>query len=282
MITLLVPTDFSPSSKNALSYAIALSKVLNAKITLLHVYHTVPIDPVFLVQRYKEGMEIFKKEAEIKLKGICEKVKETTSCKCDFINIAGLAKDVIVSQANKTNPELLIMGTENRIAIDKLIFGTITGKVIRETECTLLVIPENIKYQPPKKIAFAMDYHDSDIRDISFIMKLAKKFRSVVDVIHVVSDDENVKFEENFFNDFKKEVRKDHPKTNFNLLEGENIITILEKYIDKEAIDVIAIAKTEKDFFDRIFTGSVSQKMFYKTQIPLLIFKAQDSPVDLY
>jgi nucleotide-binding universal stress UspA family protein len=282
MKILLVPTDFSPVSENALSYAIVMAKVLKAKITLLHAYHTFPVDPGLLIQRDKEDLELFEKAAKLKLKAICEEIEKTTSCKCDFINIAGLAKDVIVSQAKEKKPVLLIIGTENRIAIDQFVFGTITGKVIKETECTLFVIPENAKYHPPKKIVFAMDYHDSDLRNISFILKFARKFRSAVDIVHVVSADENVKFEEIFFNDFKKEVKNRRTKINFELIKGEKVITELEKYINEEAIDVLSIAKTGKDFFDRLFTGSVSQKVFYNIRIPLLIFKAEDNLGDVF
>jgi nucleotide-binding universal stress UspA family protein len=39
MTTILVPTDFSPSAKSALLYAIAIAKRVKAKVIILHVYH---------------------------------------------------------------------------------------------------------------------------------------------------------------------------------------------------------------------------------------------------
>jgi nucleotide-binding universal stress UspA family protein len=39
----LVPIDFSQSADQALAYAITLAKRLNARLTLLHVMHIVPM-----------------------------------------------------------------------------------------------------------------------------------------------------------------------------------------------------------------------------------------------
>lgn len=284
MKTLLVPTNFSSISNDTLPYATALAKKLNAKITLLHAYHTFPSDPGFLIKKHKEEVELIRKKAEIKLKGLCEKVESTSSCKCEFINAEGLTKDIIAKYANETKPDLLIIGTENLIYIDRVLFGTVTGKVMEIVNCTLLIVPEDAPYKPPKKIAFAMDYHDSDIEEILFISKLAQKFKAEIHIIHVVSDDKDVKYEKSFFEDFKGEVKNavHRKKIIFKLIKEENIITGLEEYVDKEAIDILALAKTGKTFMERLFIGSVSQKLFNHTHIPLLIFKAEDKPNDLF
>jgi nucleotide-binding universal stress UspA family protein len=284
MKTLLVPTDFSAISRNAISYAMVLAKKLDAKITLLHAHYVFPVDPGYISKRNKEEVEIFRKKAEIKIKAQCEEIEDISSCKCDFILSDGLPVDVIVSYAHKTKPDLLIIGTEDHILINQLMFGTITGKVIKETDCTLLVIPEKAQYKPPKKIAFAMDYHDSDIEDILYVTELAQKFKSEIHIIHVVSDDENEKFEENFFDDFKQEVKEaiHRKEITFRLIKGENIITELEEYTSRESIDILAVVKTGKTFLERIFIGSVSQKLFHYTNIPLLIFEAKDIPGDLF
>lgn len=278
MKTLLVPTNFSITSKNAISYAMVLAEKLSAKITLIHANYIFPIDPGYISKRNIEEVEIFRKEAEIKLKAQCEEIEDTSSCKCDFILSDGLPIDVIVNYVHSIKPDLLIMGTENHILINKLLLGTITGKVIKETNCTLLIVPEKAQYKPPKKIAFAMDYHDSDIEDLLFINDLAQKFKSELHIIHVASDDKNVKFEENYFENFKQEVKEaiHRKKIIFKLIKGENIITELEEYASKESIDVLSVAKTGKKFLERIFIGSVSQKLFYYTNIPLLLFEAKD------
>lgn len=285
MKTLLVPTDFSPISRNALAYAVGLAEKLGAKIVLLHAYHTFPIDidPGLLIKEYREEVELFKKVSDIQLKALCEEIENTSTCKCDAISLQGLAKDVIVEYANDTNPDLLVIGTENLLPMERIIYGTITGRVIKDVDCTLLVIPERAKYTTPKKIAFAIDYHDSDLDEIQFVEQLAKKFKSETHIVHVISDEEDEDFEDYYFTKTKTEIKKFVSKnhTIFKLIKGKNITSELKKYITDEHIDIFSVAKTKKTFLERLFSGSVSQKLFYRTNIPLLIFEAKDTPKDL-
>jgi len=278
MKTLLVPTNFTDVSKNALDYAIALAAKLKTKITLLHAYHPFLADPGHLTERYKEELDIFRQEAEIKLDRRCTEVNKTSSHRCDFVNIEGLAKDIIVSYANESQPDLLVIGTESLSPLDRIVFGTVTGKVLKEANCDLLVIPEKAAYKPPKKMAFAMDYHDNDLEEIKLLMQLSKKFKSEIHIIHVVEDDENIKFEQSFFEDFQREVKQEITggKIAFTLIKGKDTAKAIEKFINEHGIDLLAVSKTRKNILERLFSGSVSKKLFYHTHIPLLIFQAED------
>ena len=201
MKTLLVPTNFLETSKNALTYATVLSHKLKAEIRLLHAYQTVLINPGYLGERQKEETMLFKKDSEKQLKAFCSKIKETASCKCTTVTRPGFAKDVITDYANEIKPDLMIMGTESLGPIDRIVFGTVTGKVIKEPQCPLLIVPSATPYKAPEKIAFAMDYHDSDLEEIRFLVELARKFKAEVHIIHVVSENENDRFETNYFED---------------------------------------------------------------------------------
>lgn len=280
MKSILVPTDFSPISKNALAYAVGLAEKLDAQITLLHAYHTfsINIDPGLLVKEYKEDVEMFKKVSEIQLKAICEEIKNTTTCKCGYVNYLGLAKDVIVEYTNDTKPDMLIMGTESLMPIERIVYGTVTGKIIKEVTCSILVVPEDVKYSYPKKIAFAIDYHDSDLNELKFIEQIAKKFKSETHIVHVVTNYEDMEFEEAYFTQTKNEIKKNIPKNNtiFRLIKGNDISEELERYVKEEQIDIIAVAKTKKSFLERLFSEDITQKLFYHTKMPLLIFEAVD------
>lgn len=285
MKTLLVPVNFTPISKNALIYAVGLAEKINAKIVLLNSYHAYPIDndPSLLIKEFKEEIKILKQVSEVKLRALWEEIKSTTSCKCKFVSVSGLAKDVIVSYANDIKPDLLVIGTEDFSQFERILFGTITGKVIKDVDCSILVIPEEVKFKFPKKIAFAMDYHDSDLNEIQFVEKLAKKFNSETHIIHVVTELEDVGFEVNYFTKSKNEIKKSIPKnkTIFKLIiNGENIIDELEDYVKEEEIDILAVAKTKKTFMEYLFSEDVTQKLFYRTKMPLLIFEAKDVPED--
>ncbi len=282
MKTLLVPVNFTEVSENALAYATALAKKLQAKITLLHAYRVLGYANDDTREKHEEEAELFRHSSAIKLKKLCEEIEAQTSCSCEFLNAEGSAKEVIVEQSKSLKPDLLVMGTESLNPIDRLLFETNTGTVLKEAQCTLLVVPENASFRPPEKIVFAMDYHDSDMEEIRYLSNLAAQFDSELHIVHVVADDENVHYEENFFDDFKQEVSRKIKAIEFRLLKGSNISKTLEKYVKQENIDLLAVAKTKKSLLEKFFSGSVSQKLFYHTRIPLLIFQATDRPNDFF
>lgn len=280
--TLLIPTDFSETGTNSLAYATALAKTLKADMRLIHAYHPfVPDNDEFGV-RYKDELDQFKKESDVELARICNEIKESFDGQCEFASIQGLARDVIVEQVEETKPDLLVIGTENLNPFNRIVFGTVTGKVLKEANCNFLVVPENAAYQPPQKIAFAMDYHDSDMEEIKFLAKMSSGFGSELHVIHVVSDDEFVHYRENYFDEFTKEIERTIPENRliFELIKGDDVSDTIDKYVEENRINLLAVAKTRKNFVERLFTNSVSQKLFYHTHIPLLIFQAKDRPND--
>ena len=53
---ILAPTDFSTASRNACKYAASLTKDFGAKITLLHVFDTIPGHIVFMKPLFKDRL----------------------------------------------------------------------------------------------------------------------------------------------------------------------------------------------------------------------------------
>ncbi len=282
MKTLLVPTDFYEASLNALSYAAALARAMEAKITLLHAYQTFPSSPVVSEKRQRREAALLEKEAEEKLKQLCAGIEPAQHCRCDFLNVEGPAKECIVEYARKLKPELLIMGTRKRKPLDKALFGTLTAKVLKEVLCATLVVPQSPAYTPPLNLAFAIDYHDSDVEDIRFMAGLAGAFRAKLSLLHIVTDEEDPDLGQRYFQDFQRSVKQTLPEENlvFRLIRSDDLHEAIRKYVAAEGIDLLAVSRTSKNALERLLLGSTSQKLFNRLSIPLLVFQARDKPAN--
>lgn len=283
MKTIVVPIDFSEISTNALAYAKALAGKFASKIILLHAYYSYPLESSINLSGHSEGKETQKKELEADLKKLCHEVQESASCKCACMVEEGLASDVIIHQAKKLNPDLLIMGTERLSPVDKMLFGTITGKVIKKAPCAVLVVPEDTPYKPPQRMAFATNYSYSDMEEIKFMIDISQKFKSDLHIIHVVTRDEKEEFEKQFFSDFQKELRHAFPgqKLTLRLLKGKSLVKEIEKYVAVEHIDILAVGRSRKNSMERLLAGSTTQKLFSDVHTPLLVFQTEDFPVQV-
>ncbi len=278
MKNILVPVDFTDVSKNALIYAIHFAETLDAKVTLLHAYHTIPAVPEFPSESHEQELEELRSKAQKSLELLCEEVDQNKVA-CAYINVEGYARESIVEYTDQTNPDLIIMGTETISPIDKIIFGTVTGKVLKKVSCPIMVIPEEATYQQPKKMAFAIDYHENDLEDIQFMIPLAKKFGAELHALRVATDEDSLEFEDKLLADFKHKVDQSVHDNSiiWHLIKGSNVVDQLEKYVRDSDISVISAAKSRMNPLMKAFFGSVTQKLFYHTHIPLLIFQAEDT-----
>lgn len=278
MNSIVVPINFSNASSNALNYALVLAKTFNSKITLLHAYHTIPANPEFESKNHEDELADLRQNTFKKLQVFKDEIKQV-SIDCDIVNEEGYPIDVILKHANHGQTDLLLMGTEQIMPIDKIIFGTITGKVLKEVQCPILIVPEESNNLTPKKMAFATDYHDNDSDNLIFLNKMSQKFNSELSVVRVAPKGEDQMLEDRLMNELREKVDSALPDNNINwqLLSGSNVNKQLEQYMSESELDLLAAVRADHNFIEKWLSWSVTQKLFYKTHIPLLIFHAKDS-----
>ncbi len=137
---ILVPTDFSEGSDNALLAAIDFAKVSQATIHIVHV-----ITPV----SYPTGFEMaasaaeFEKEladiSKVKLEEIETKLKSMNIiCKVDIIFGNTYSKLADYSDENKI--DLICIATHGSGGIEHFIFGSTTEKLLRKAHCPIYVV----------------------------------------------------------------------------------------------------------------------------------------------
>ena len=134
---ILVPTDGSAYSRQALKTAVEYAKTLNAEIELLHVVSLPPYgmyDFTFHSFSDEELDEVGKKLLVVTGKGIAlSDVKITQSV------VSGYPATEIIKAINN-NVDLVIMGSQGRRPLAGAILGSVTQRVLAETRCPVLVV----------------------------------------------------------------------------------------------------------------------------------------------
>jgi nucleotide-binding universal stress UspA family protein len=137
---ILVPSDFSEGSENALTAAIDFATVTQATIHIVHV-----ITPV----SYPTGFEMaasaaeFEKElAEIsnsKLNEIELRLKNLNlNCKVEILFGNTYSKLIDYSEIN--NIDLICIATHGSGGIEHFIFGSTTEKILKKAHCPVYVV----------------------------------------------------------------------------------------------------------------------------------------------
>jgi len=138
--TILVATDFSPTSEHALEYARELARSFGSTLHLLHV---VP-DPV-LASAWSEAYaydltalgERFRKYAERQL---AEKARAIGDVTLTTEALVGSPAATIVAAAEDRSADLIVMGTHGRTGVTHLFMGSIAERVVRTAPCPVLTV----------------------------------------------------------------------------------------------------------------------------------------------
>jgi len=134
--TILVPTDFSEPSANALRYARAFAETFNTALHLLHVLE-VPVftgweAPPLVLEDLEQGA---RNQLELLLTA-----EERQKFRAQLVLLTGSPFVEIVRYAREKDVDLIVMGTHGRGPIAHMLLGSVAEKVVRKAPCPVLTV----------------------------------------------------------------------------------------------------------------------------------------------
>ncbi len=272
MKTILVPTDFSKNSFNAVEYASAIAKKENAKIILLNAYHYTP--PATDIPMLSDIFETMRTASNERLSALCSEIIKSKKIKCEYISKFDFAVTAIIETSKKEKADLIVMGTKGASGIKEILMGSNTASVIEKAKCPVIAVPENAVFSRIKNIVYASDYHESDIDALRKSVEIAKLFKAKITILHCSDGEYNRLSEEEYMKSFENKVQKKirYEKMSFKLVYGSFMEGLLQKEIEQSSYDLIAMSTGHRNLFEKIFGRSVTKKMAFHSEIPLMAF----------
>ncbi len=138
---ILLPTDFSDESLYAMSYAVDLAKMFNAKLVMMHVIYDIEkasnlhIPHPSITELYQDLENHAKRNLQSFGIDLREGLEEV-----DTVVKRGIPYEEIIKFANENNVDLIIIGTLPRSGVERFFVGSTTQRVIRNAPCPVLVV----------------------------------------------------------------------------------------------------------------------------------------------
>lgn len=153
MKKVIVPTDFSQASLNAINYAIALFKQeQDIEMILFHaVEYPVPVGMEYGIVNgdvLTEQLNSAVSQAEQKLKTIIRALPNESNINYQKVIEVGSLVSWVTNQLPELNPDLLVMGTTGASGLKGLFVGSNAEKVVRSASCPVLSIPKEASWKP--------------------------------------------------------------------------------------------------------------------------------------
>ena len=138
--TILVPTDFSDHSREAIQTAIGLAKTLGARVHLTHVLHNpVQIGATGQVAIPQDLWGQMRDAAARKL----EKASQTVSSEGIEVETQlteGVNAQSIVELAKKIEADLIVMGTRGLSGLKHVMLGSVAERTVRLAPCPVMTV----------------------------------------------------------------------------------------------------------------------------------------------
>ncbi len=279
MKNIIVPTDFSDTSKNAFVFAQQMALGLSANIKLVHALYTKvgvgttmsTSDAKYLISANKRMLDSFTINNRVRP---MENTDVVTELKIEKELLMGLATDVIVQLSKKADTDIIVMGTtgDGSNNILEKIFGTVSIHVARNAWCPVLLIPPTASYGDGfDNVLYASDYSAADEKMIEQVTNLSTVFETNMHLLHVDVDRNTIYEPYNF--SFEQMVRKDADDLLFKSLrvKSPSVIKGIDQYAEDNNVDLIVMGNIHKALLEGIFHRSVIKQMVLKAKIPILI-----------
>lgn len=274
MKKILFPTDFSTTANNALVYALKMADKHNATLYVLHAYEMPVIsataNPVMVQDVYKTielgKFENFKDQVPF-IREIAEE-HGLSHVPMLFILEEGFLNSIIKKCVKEEGIDLVVMGTNGNTGFDKKLLGSNTANAISSLHIPVLSIPHNAVFKGIQNIAFTTLFKDKDLAILDKLIPIAKVFDAEIQCLHISSEATTV-------NGYKlsewRSKYKDEP-ISFHFITSKSVEEAIFEFMDDENIDLVVAVTRSRNFFEKLFSSSMTRKLSYHMDIPVLAF----------
>jgi len=277
MKKILLPTDFSENSINAIRYALAFFEREACEFYILNVQKVSSFvsDDLMAMQPTESIFDSLIVAAKERIKNLTDDLVanhsnplHTFKSNVDYDNFIDAINQLVVIE--KIN--LIVMGTRGGSKLDKRIFGSNTIRVIQRCSCPVLAIPQGYTYEEISDIAFPSNYYTKyNAEDLFPLVSLAEKQDYTVHVIHVKDSEHLTEFQEN------NRAFLDSCFTNINHsfieLEQGRLFKMINNYMAANSVDLLALMSRKHSFLERLFTTHPVESFAFNLKVPLLVME---------
>jgi len=140
---ILIPTDGSELSRNAVEHGVALAKAINAKVTALTVsnpFHTFAVEPGMVTDtpdQYKKRIA----DLAAKYLAVAADAAAALGVTCDVLSVGhDHPYQAIIDTAKKLGCDAIVMASHGRRGVSAIVLGSETVKVLTHSAVPVVVV----------------------------------------------------------------------------------------------------------------------------------------------
>ncbi|RDY58035.1 universal stress protein [Flagellimonas nanhaiensis] len=277
MKNILVPTDFSENSKNALKYSQILFNSLECNFYILFVGTLLDSQTNSFGVLPKLNNDEPKEDAKERLADLVDGFKkQNTNGKHHFYPLLefGFFVPTIRKQLEEKDIELIVMGTKGASGLKEKVVGSNAGDVITKVQCNTLVIPNDVEFHLPQEIAFPTDfnifYSHYILRSIEEMLEVGSGKLRIMNAIRN-GDGLSIEQETNkeYLFDYLEESFQE--RFSFHTVTNKNVKSAIQCFVESRDVEMIIMVAKNLNFIEQILFDPIVEKISFHTKIPFYV-----------
>jgi len=268
MPTIIVVTNFSESSRNALDYTCAFLGHTGVKILLLNIFSfpaaltSDAISVAAMSETIGDDERLLDSEYEWVKENYPEVNIETEMITGNFLEELG-------DKADDEDTALIVMGAGGHYN-DLLSWDTNIIDAFIDLKTPVLVIPKKVTFHPIKKVAFACNYYRKDLETpVSLIKRLIHFTNASLYVMHVGNPSEVIDKEAQNNKYLLEQSLADIAPVYYEPAYG-NVIQAIDNFTAEENIDLLIVIPGRHGIWYNIFQERHTKGLVYLNHIPVM------------
>ncbi len=284
----LVTLDGSPSAEQVLPTALELCKQFDARLTLVSILQA--RSSFQILPATQSQMEAGRLEKETYLEQVVKRIG-ANSVSVDYAVGAGPIAETVNTLAHDLEADLIVMSTHGRSGVERWLMGSEANKIIQlSTTPILLMRPRNLKKGPPsrfRRLLVPLDGSSFAERVLPYARLLDPKSEGEILLLTVPEVPEAITY--GVMSDAVEGLRvqavsqaqrylenvaaamRDEGFSVRAVVTGSRPATTITEISESENIDLILMATHGRGGLDRVFVGSVAQRLAQHAPVPLFL-----------
>lgn len=279
---ILLPTDFSDNSWNAIFFALKLFQGVPTHFSVLNTYDPDPKNVIGARTYVRTGMIIDALEAASKegLQKIEDYLKTNHTAKehsFDFLSVKGELVPAVKKVQKEKDVDYIIMGTLGATGAKTVFMGTNSVRIVKSIRnCPIILVPSEYNLQKLERIVFPTDFSQYYNRyELMPLTELAAMTKAQCHVFWLTQEHKMTKEQEEYRKVMKKrlaEVDVSFHEVGFNgkLAQG------IHDFAKEQQADMIALVHHSHTFMEKLTREPVVKKVAFQSAVPLLVVPKTD------
>ncbi|NDV44740.1 universal stress protein [Flagellimonas sediminis] len=275
MKNILIPTDFSENSTNALKYAQILFDAKECSFYLLYVGSVLDSNlEDEAVDGTKGTIPSTSKKKLLELVESTRKLNNNPNHYFYSLHENGFFVPTIKKHVEGQHIDLIVMGTKGVSGLQEKVVGSNAGDVVTKVQCNTLVVPNNVAFSKPIEIAFPTDYNifysHEILRSMSEMLELGDgNFR----VMNVMKGHDSLNPEQTTNKDYLLDFMEESFPARYSAhtITNKSVKSAIQCFVESRDIDMMVMVAKNLNFIQLILFDSLVEQISFHTKVPFYV-----------